>query len=99
MLLNTTPGTYLFRKDGFSGVMEEILSLAKKSWIRCFTLIYLDLERQVRDKTIVTWKEYWLFYNDDLTLSENYFESLEQLLSSLEAVLKRPLPALRSRSG
>ncbi|HEY5235987.1 MAG TPA: SH2 domain-containing protein, partial [Rhabdochlamydiaceae bacterium] len=97
MLLNTAPGTYLFRKDRFAGVMEEIISAAKKSSVQCITLSYLDPKGQVRDRTIVTWKDHWLFYDDDPTLSGRYFESLEHLLSSMETVLKRPLPALRSR--
>ena len=99
MLLNTSPGTYLFRKDRYAGVMEEIISAAKKSRIRCFTLSYLDPARQVREKTIVSWKDHWLFYDDDPTLSGNYFESLEHLLSSMGTALKRPLPALRSQGS
>jgi hypothetical protein len=97
MLLNTSPGTYLFRKDHFASVMEEVISRSKKSQVRCFTLSYLDPEAQVRDRTIVTWKDHWLFYDDDPTLSGRHFESLEDLLSSMGTVLKRPLPALRSR--
>ena len=91
MLLNSPPGTYLFRKDPFARVMEEILSSAKQSRIRCFTLSYLDPERQVREKTIVTWRDHWLFYDDDPTLSGRYFESLEKLLASLGSSLKSPL--------
>lgn len=99
MLLNTSPGTYLFRKDHFVVVMEEIISGAKKSRVRCFTLSYLDPEGQVREKTIVTWKDHWLFYDDDPTLSGLHYDSLEHLLSSMGTVLKRPLPALRLRSA
>lgn len=95
ILLNTMPGTYLFRKDRFAGVMEEILSAAKKSRIFCLTLTYLDPEGQVRDKTIVSWKDHWLFYDDDPTLSGSYFHSLEDLLFSMGSVLKRPLPAVK----
>ena len=94
MLLNTTAGTYLFRKDRFAHVMEEILSSAKQSRIRCFTLSYLDPQKQVREKTIVTWRDHWLFYDDDPTLSGKSFESLEKLLASLGSVLKRPLAAM-----
>ncbi len=96
MLLNTPPGTFLFRKDRFAGVMEGIISAAKKSSIRCFTLTYLDTKGQVRDRTIVTWKDHWLFYDDDPTLSGRHFISLEELLSSMGTDLKTPLPALRS---
>lgn len=94
MLLNSTPGTYLFRKDRFARLMEEILSSAKQSRIRCYTLSYLDPQRQVREKTIVTWKDHWIFYDDDPTLSGKYFESLETLLTSLGTLLKKPLPVL-----
>jgi hypothetical protein len=96
MLLNSTIGTFLFRKDRFAGVMEEIFSAAKKSSIRCYTLTYLDQTGQVRDRTIVAWKDHWLFYDDDPTLSGQSFSSLEELLSSMGTALKRPLPALRS---
>ncbi len=99
MLLNTPPGTYLFRKDRFAGVMEEILSGAKKSRIKCFTLTYLDPENQVRDKTIVAWKDHWLFYDDDPKLSGKYFQTLEDLLASLGTLLKRPLPALKVKKS
>ncbi|MBS0649145.1 MAG: hypothetical protein JSS10_07990 [Verrucomicrobia bacterium] len=98
ILLNTMPGTYLFRKDRFAGVMEEILSAVKKSRIFCLTLTYLDPEGQVRDKTIVTWKDHWLFYDDDPTLSGNYFQSLEDLLFSMGSILKRPLPAVKIKT-
>jgi len=96
MLLNASKGTYLFRKDHFASVMEEIISGAKKMSVRCITLSYLDPEGQVRDRTIVNWKDHWLFYDDDPMLSGRYFTSLEQLLSSMGPVLKRSLPALRS---
>jgi hypothetical protein len=99
MLLNATPGTYLFRKDRFATVMEELLSSAKKSRIRCFTLAYLDDAKQVREKTIVTWKDHWLFYDDDPTLEGKCFGSLEQLLASLGPILKKPLPALKLSSS
>jgi hypothetical protein len=96
MLLNTKPGTYLFRKDRFAGLMEEMLSAAKRSRIRCFTLCYLDPSKQVRERTIVNWNSHWLFYDDDPTLSGHYFESLEHLLTSMRTVLKIPLPALKA---
>lgn len=99
ILLNTMPGTYLFRKDRFAGVMEEILSAAKQTRIKCLTLTYLDPQGQVRDKTIVVWKDHWLFYDDDPTLSGSYFQSLEDLLFSLGNVLKRPLPTLKMKTS
>jgi len=99
ILLNTMPGTYLFRKDRFAAVMEEILSAAKQTRIRCLTLTYLDPQGQVRDKTIVVWEDHWLFYDDDPTLSGSYFRSLEDLLFSLGNALKRPLPALKMKAS
>jgi hypothetical protein len=95
VLLNTTPGTYLFRKDRFAGCLEEILAAAKKSRIKCYTLTYVDPKGQVRDKTMVHWDTHWLFYDDDPKLSGNYYSSLEELLLSMGAILKRPLEALK----
>jgi hypothetical protein len=91
LLLNTKPGTYLFRKDVFAGCLEGLLVSAKQETIRCFTLTYMDIEGQVRDKTIIQWKGHWMFYDDDPTLSGDYYLSLNDLLMSLGSVLKKPL--------
>ena len=83
ILSPTIPGTYLFRKDHFASCLEEILSGAKKASIQCYTLAYLDGERQIREKTVVHWGSRWLFYDDDPSLDESSFTSLEALLASL----------------
>lgn len=97
-LLSTNPGTYLFRKDRFAGCLEEILSAAKKIRIKCYTLTYLDTEKIVRDKTIVHYLGRWMFYDDDPTLSGDYYRSLDDLLMSVSAILKRPLQAIKAAS-
>lgn len=95
-LLSTNPGTYLFRKDRFAGCLEEILSAAKKIRIKCYTLTYLDAEKIVRDKTIVHFLGRWMFYDDDPTLSGNYYRSLDELMMSISSLLKRPLQAIKA---
>lgn len=85
------PGTYLFRKDIFASCLEEILISAKREDLRCFTLSYVDGEKQVHDKTIVKWKNRWMFYDDDPTLSGDYYHSFEDLLLSMKKVLKHRL--------
>lgn len=97
-LLSMTPGTYLFRKDRFAKCLEEILSAGKKMRIRCYTLTYLDAEKIVRDKTIVHFQGRWMFYDDDPTLSGNSYRSLDDLLITISAILKRPLQAIKEAS-
>ena len=87
-LLAQEKGTYLFRKDRFAGCLEEILVTAKKTKIKCYTLTYLDMKGQVRDKTIVHWSGMWMFYDDDLTLSGDHCSSLQALVSSLKSPMK-----------
>ncbi len=99
VLLGMPPGTYLFRKDVFAKGLEMILTGAKKMRIRCFTLTYVDQKGQVRDRTVIHWNERWLFYDDDPTLSGDYYLSLEELLQSMKAALKRPLAGVVKRPG
>jgi hypothetical protein len=91
LLLKEPKGSYLFRKDPFAGCLEELLATAKKEKIKCFTLTYVDADVQVHDKTIIQWKEHWMFYDDDPTLSGDYYLNFDELLQSLGATLKRPL--------
>src|SRR4051812_35605779 len=91
-LLFTAPlGSYLFRKDHFANCLEEILVRAKKGPMSCYTMAYLDVDQQVREKTIVHWNDHWLFYDDDPSLMGRSFTSLEMLLLSLGTTLKKPL--------
>jgi len=98
LLANAKPGTYLFRKDVFASCLEELLVSAKQELIKCFTLTYLDVQGQVRDKTIIQRKGHWMFYDDDPTLSGDYYLSFDDLLLSLGSVLKKPLNACISKS-
>jgi len=84
-------GSFLFRKDNFAAGLEEILSRAKNEKINCFTLTFIDYDNQVRDKTILRWNNRWMFYDDDPTLTKDFYSSFEDLLASLGAVLKKPV--------
>lgn len=98
MLLKLSEGSYLFRKDPFAGCLEELVLGAKKEAVRCYTLTYLDHSRQVRDLTIVHWKDHWMFYDDDPTLSGDYFRSFDELLDSMGGALKKPIISNRVHS-
>jgi hypothetical protein len=87
-LLSQQIGTFLFRKDHFALVLQEILRRALKKSIHCYTLSYLDDERIVRDKTVVLTDQQWTFYDDDPTLSGPSSASLRELICS---VAKHPL--------
>jgi hypothetical protein len=91
LLQNALPGSYLFRKDPYAGCLEEIIATARKERVKCYTLTYVDQKAQVHDKTIVQWKEHWMFYDDDPTLSGDYYFTFDELLTSLGSELKRPL--------
>ena len=93
-LLNRMPvGTYLFRKDEFASELEENLNEALFAPVTCVTLTYNDWDGKICDKTLVFYKEKWLFYNNDPELSSPSFETVQELLSSLGDALRRPLLA------
>lgn len=84
-------GTYFFRKDHYASVLEKELSIAHRKSIKCVTLTFLDVQQVIRDRTIVKYDDHWLFYNDDPLLSEQKFETVGELLASMESTLKQPL--------
>jgi hypothetical protein len=91
-LLTQEPvGTFLFRKDHYAYVLEDILKRGQKISLHCFTLTYLDAEKIVRDRTVVYVHHTWMFYDDDPTLSGPSWNSVEHLLKSVAAVAKNPL--------
>jgi hypothetical protein len=91
-LLGKEPiGTFFFRKDPYAVMLQEILKRALKESIHCFTLTYLDLERIVRDRTVVYIHHTWMFYDDDPTLSGSSWDSVQGLLKSVEAFARYPL--------
>lgn len=80
LLLKQPAWTFLFRKDHFALVLQEILRRGLKKTLRCYTLSYLDAEGIVRDKTVVFIDQKWMFYDDDPTLSSPSFLSLDGLI-------------------
>ena len=86
ILLSKPVGTYLFRKDHYASCLEEILAGAKQADLKCYTLAFLDTDYQVRERTVVSFKGKWLFYDDDPSLEEPSFISLEELLKSLPPI-------------
>jgi len=84
-------GTFLFRKDHYALVLQDILRRGLKVSLQCFTLTYLDPERIVRDRTVVYVHHTWMFYDDDPSLSGPAWDSVQGLLRSVEAVVRYPL--------
>lgn len=91
ILLMTSPGTYLFRKDEYAVILEQELMEALSLEVKCFTLSYLDEEGIVRDKTVILSQGKWSFYDDDPSLHEKTYPSIEKLLESVGSILSLPL--------
>ena len=91
LLLKEPIGTYLFRKDSFAQLLQEVLRRSLKKSVHCYTLSYLDSEGIVRDHTIVHFNQTWLFYDDDPTLSGPSWNSIDELLKTIRSDAKFPL--------
>jgi hypothetical protein len=84
-------GTYLFRKDHFTDILEKQLCYAHKTIVKCVTLSYLNIESNVCEITLVRTHDGWLVYNDDPTLSEPVYPDIDTFLDNMKGVLKKPL--------
>lgn len=84
-------GTYIFRKDEFAHNLEKELSHFLKAPIKCVTLTYLDEQASIKDKTIVRYKNQWLFYENKASLSGEAFEDITYLLGSSQDIFTSPL--------
>lgn len=91
LLREHSTGAYFFRKDPYASVLEQELIHSHHKPIKCLTLTFLDPEKVVRDRTIVKYEDRWLFYNDDPNLSDESFETIGELLSSMGTMLRQPL--------
>jgi len=91
LLLTQPVGTFLFRKGEYTATLSEELQQKHPEEIRCFTLSYLEPEDKIVDLTIVKKGDRWFIYNDDPSLPEPSYPSIQGLLESLKAVLKLPL--------
>lgn len=91
LLWNKPEGTYLFRKDNFTGILEVHLRKEHGKELKCFTLTYSCVNRKFCDLTLVHIDCCWQVYNDDPTLSQTKFQDLKAFLSSMSPALKFPL--------
>ncbi len=84
-------GTYIFRKDDFANILQDQLHRAHKKLIKCVTLSFIDHDQKLCDQTLVKTEEGWLVYNDDPTLEEPIFPSIDAYVDNMRGVLKTPL--------
>lgn len=91
-LLREQPvGTFFFRKDTYTAILEEELKGVHGPDIHCLTVTYLENENKVSDLTLVSKKGLWSHYDDDSSLSGKAYPSVEELLDSLKLPLTYPL--------
>jgi len=93
LLKREKPGTYLFRKDEFAKNLEDSFNEEVTDPISCITLSYRDFEDKICEKTLVFKAGKWLFYNDDVDLKEECFDTVKELLATMEEQLNAPLLA------
>lgn len=91
-LLSDKPvGTYLFRKDSFSEILEQQLCKQLKKPVKCFTLTYSQTNKKFSDITLVHYEGGWQYYDDDPSLKNRTFQELRDLLSLWKDQLRYPL--------
>jgi hypothetical protein len=91
LLSGKEAGTYLFRKDDYAKILEKELSETLKTPVKCVTLTYLDEQAAIKDKTLVQYKNQWLFYEGDSSLSGDAYENIMYLLGSNQEIFTTPL--------
>lgn len=91
LLSGKEAGTYIFRKDEYAKGLEKELSSTLKTPVKCVTLTYLDGQSIIQDKTIVKYKNQWLFYDNDPSLSGAGYVDVAYLLDSSQEMFKKPL--------
>lgn len=91
LLLSKPVGTYLFRQDDYTKILEKKLRVEKQHAMRCVTLTFLEPNEKITEKTLVQDGDRWSIYDDDPTLEERAYPSLDALLESLDPFLKVPL--------
>jgi len=93
LLMENPIGTYLFRRDTFSEILEQQLCKQHKKPIKCFTLTFSQPNKKVSDITLVHYKGAWQCYDDDPSLQQKSFQELKDLLALWKDQLKYPLYA------
>lgn len=91
LLENLPSGTFLFRKDSFTEVLEDQLKEQLKKPIKCFTLTLSHENHIISDYTLVYVDGRWQIYDDDPLLQQPSFPNLKSLLSSFQGNAKYPL--------
>jgi hypothetical protein len=90
-------GTYLFRKDEYTVLLEQELFVRFNETVHyCITLTYLDEGGIVHDKTLVQRNGYLVIFNDNPNLQEPHFPSTESIIKNIHPSLNRPLKNLRN---
>jgi hypothetical protein len=74
-------GTYLFRQDHYAQVLEDQL-VARHPGVRCLTVTIAEGGGKFSDYTLVHCSKGWQIYNDDPSLEQPSFPSLQSLLSA-----------------
>ncbi len=91
LLFDKPIGTYLFRKDHFSDILEQQLCEQLKNPVKCFTLTYSQSNKKFCDLTLVHYEGKWQYYDDDPSLTNRSFQELGDLLMLWKNQLKYPL--------
>lgn len=90
-LLDQPVGSYLFRKDPFAAVLEQQLCVEHHETISLWTMSVLSAEKQCSDYTLVLKGGKWQIYNDDVSLTQDTFDSLTALLGHYKHLFRYPL--------
>lgn len=91
LLLQKSEGTFLFRQDFFTAILEKLLTQAHQKQIKCITLTYVDAWKKVSDLTLVKKNDGWMIYNDDPCLRSAIYPTVRALLDRYKGVLKNPV--------
>jgi hypothetical protein len=91
LLLQKSAGTFLFRQDFFTAILEKLLTQVHQKQIKCITLTYIDAWQKVSDLTLVKKKEGWMIYDDDPCLRSAMYPTVRALLERFKGVLKSPV--------
>lgn len=91
LLLDKPVGTYLFRKDPYTEILEQQLEHQLGFRLKCFTLTYSKKDNQICDCTILHANGVWQIYDDDPSLNQRNFADLQELLQCFQGDLKYPL--------
>lgn len=88
LLLRQPIGTYLFRKDEYASLLEDLLEKGDASF---WTVSVVLAHHKCSDYTLVHRKGKWQIYNDDLSFQKRNFSSLSQLIANQKKLFRYPL--------